>query len=370
MQNKEKAPIDPRIFTQGGELCSLQDLHVRPFSRMASTIAHELHPLHLSDPHDQRRLLENFSRYGFSVLEPSQEVAVTVTKAFEALKNFLHHAPIEDKLAFRQGGAPGMDVKYNPPKIKGAERSPFEEIVTQRDFVLNKEFAERWPASAQDLRVAAQNVMLQFEGVAQQVLTIIERLYHAPEGLFSEIAFNSDLSTLRMIHCMPESMLNDAPAVYGTPVAPSEPEHRNMVRSCITVHTDWGPLTILPVATTGGLEYWYEDVEHPEGAGSGWVALSAKRGHLLAMLGNVSDIFSRGTLRAVPHRVRVVEEQERFSFAYFVEVKSQVDLDRIKRSLVIPDVPEERESYYEQEARMNVDGTLTAQAYLNFMLQK
>lgn len=368
--NLSKSPIDPRIFTQSGERLSLLDLQVRPFSPSRMEIAEDLQALVLEDQRSQAKLLQNFAQYGFSVLQPAPSTAQAVSIAFESLRHFLHHAPLEDKMAFRQAGDVGMDVKYNPPKIRSGERSPFEEIIAQREFVLGRGFADRWPKSASILREAAKNVLTEFEGVAQHILTIIEQLYHAPEGLFSEIAFNSDLSTLRMIHCVPESACLSRPDVYGAPLGSPERNRDTAPRSCISIHTDWGPLTILPVATSGGLEYWYEDVDHPEGAGSGWVELSAKPGQLLAMLGNVSDIFTRGKLRAVPHRVRVVEEQERFSFAYFVEVKSQIDLERVKCSLVIPDVSQEQASYYEQEAKAKVYGPLTAQSYLNFMLEK
>lgn len=371
MTELSRGPIDCRIFTQDGTPLSLSDLNVRPFSRAALQIAQDLKPINLTNSDFRPLLLQNFSKYGFAVLEPREKTARVVNDTYTYLKDFLHNAPLQDKMSFRQGAALGMDVKYNPPKLRGNLRSPFEEIIAQRDFVLSDEFKDKWPKSALKLRESAIDLIGEFEAIAQEILTTIEKLYHAPQGLFSEIAFDSDLSTLRMIHCVPEREYLAAPNAYGQPTeeyqqqSPNEP-----IRSCINIHTDWGPLTILPVATTGGLEYWYEDTTSSEGAESGWVDLNAKPGQLLAMLGNVSDIFSRGELRAVPHRVRVSEEQERFSFAYFVEVKSQVDLSEVSDSLKIPNVPIERRSFYELEAREKITGSLTAKEYLNFMINK
>jgi isopenicillin N synthase-like dioxygenase len=75
-------------------------------------------------------------------------------------------------------------------------------------------------------------------------------------------------------------------------------------------HTDYGLLTILKQADTGGLQVKSR---------GGWIAAPPIRGAFLCNIGDMLDRITGGRYKSTPHRVQNVTRRDRLSFPFFFD---------------------------------------------------
>lgn len=91
------------------------------------------------------------------------------------------------------------------------------------------------------------------------------------------------------------------------------PPHTTVKRDCdvwgVGRHTDYGVLTILLQDDVGGLQ-----VETKDGS---WIEVPPVPGSFVINLGDILEVWTRGAVRAAPHRVKVSSTHNRLSVAMF-----------------------------------------------------
>lgn len=91
------------------------------------------------------------------------------------------------------------------------------------------------------------------------------------------------------------------------------PPHTTVKRDCdvwgVGRHTDYGVLTILLQDDVGGLQ-----VETKDGS---WIEVPPVPGSFVINLGDILEVWTRGAVRAAPHRVKVSSTHDRLSVAMF-----------------------------------------------------
>lgn len=363
-----ETPPDPRIYRQDGEALAREDLSFRKRSHIEPQIKSQLTAINLNSQGGPERFLADLNKYGFAILETDDQAKRTIANTFEAFKKFCTENDLKTKKVLGTF-SPEIDAEYRAPKKPVEGSRAFEHITGQRPFFFDDKYDSRWPEASVELKALSKNYINLFESISQQVLEHIAVLLGANKDLFKDKAYDSDQSTLRMIHCISDKELRSNADKYFDDKSKDDKHKNRPENDCVKIHTDWGLITLLPTASNKGLEFWYDDKENPDGRNSGWVQLNSKKGQIIVMPGNISDIISRGELRSIPHRVISQGDTDRYSLAYFTELKSGVDVDQLKESLSKPG--DERVSFYEQEIRPHLKPghPITAENYLMYMIE-
>ena len=361
---------NPKIFRQNGEALAHHDLSFRARSAIEPGIQKELQAIDLNEATGPEKLLHDLNKYGFAILETDATAKHTISKTFNALESFLTTNSLSVKRQFGESNTE-IDADYREPKKPIEGSRPFEHISGQRPFFFDSKYETRWPSSSAELKKLSIELIGLLEGVSQKVLKHISKLFGVQSDFFKDIAHESNQSTLRMIHCISDNEFASNQQAYVDANSKDDKRKGRPENDCVKIHTDWGLITLLPTATAEGLEFWFDDKENSDGRNSGWVELKSKPGQLILMPGNVSDIISRGKLRSIPHRVIRKGDQDRYSLAYFTEVKRGVNIDKLKDELQVPGVEPNAVSFYEQNVRPHlVDGhPITSDNYLMYLLE-
>ena len=104
-------------------------------------------------------------------------------------------------------------------------------------------------------------------------------------------------------------------------------------------HTDWGALTLLVQDDVGGLEVCpprTSEGDSDEAAAPAWMPADAKRGAILANVGDMLLRWTDGRYRSAPHRVLEpkVAGVDRYSVAFFLNCNVDAAVDAAALGLV------------------------------------
>lgn len=365
---------DPRIYLDtDGNRVSFDDIKSLGRSPAESDIQSALQAVDLKANPGQ--LEKDLEEYGFSIIKTDDLEKERISKAFDGAREYFNSTNLATKKELNFDD-PSIDVEYRAAKKAESSNSnyrPMENISAQRPFIYDSKYDSRWnAAAAQDLRYFIKDIAELLENKSQEILASLEALFKLPSKTFSRTGSETDQSTLRLIHCISDDEANTNPDSYfdestkPKSFSKEEPDH-----SCVGIHTDWGLITLLPTATSQGLEFWFND-EKNNGKNSGWVKLNSKPGELIVMPGNIAEIISGGKLKSVPHRV--ISEGGRLSYAYFTELGKNTSVDDLKSELSDAGLGEaENVSLFEEEMRpylIEPEQAITGENYLLHMMHR
>lgn len=363
---------DPRIYVHKGEAVSFDDIKTKKRSPIEASIQDQIKAINLQE--NPARLTHDLEKYGFAIIATTDTEKDQIGNAFEQAETYLKNTDLDSKKAFSIDN-PSIDAKYmvpSKPVQNGNHYRPRESISAPRPFVFGSEHDTAWSETkASSLRQTFKDITNLLENKSQEVLNHLARLFQLKPDFFKESGYETDQSSLRLIHCISENETRRKPNSYYDDTTREKTPHQDELDHCVGIHTDWGLITLLPTATKEGLEFWYNDTEN-NGKNSGWVKLQSKPGELIVMPGNVAEIISGGKLKSVPHRV--VSSGDRMSLAYFTEVKKDTNIDQLKSNfLTATGVKETVPSLFEDEVRpylTSPEQTLTGENYLLYMLHR
>lgn len=360
---------DPRIYIYQGKPVSFDDIKSLGRSPIEREIQNNLRAINLSANPNQ--LTHDLETYGFAIIDTTDTEKQNIETVFQQAKTYLKETDLSDKEQLTYGD-PSIDAEYKRAKQAEQKNNGYrsqEHITTPRPYIFDRQYDSQWQeAKASDLRLAFHTIANLLETKSQEVLEHLAKLFKLDSDFFKKVGYETDQSSVRLIHCISEQEQAKSRNKYfdndsrkGS-LANTEPNN-----SCIGIHTDWGLITLLPTATAPGLEFWYNDTK-ANGNNSGWVSLKSKPGQLIVMPGNVAEIISGGKLKSVPHRV--ISSGDRFSLAYFTEVKKDTNIDQLKQNFMDQAKVENKISLFEDEVRpylVNPEQALTGENYLLYM---
>ncbi len=361
---------DPRIYIHQAKAVSFDDIKTLGRSPIESQIQNKLTAIDLKQ--NPQQLIDDLSTYGFAIIDTENTQKETIAQAFTTAQNYLTRTELSDKKLLSLDD-PSTDVRYRAartPEQQDNGYRPIEDIVAQRPCIFDEQYSDSWDkAKASDLKHAFQDIAHLLEAKSQEILEHVAKLLQLSPNFFEDFGYETDQSTVRLIHCISHQEQTQGSSKYfDSTTKAATPRREEPNDSCVGIHTDWGLITLLPTATAAGLEFWYNDAEN-NGQNSGWVQLRSKPGQLIVMPGNVAEIISGGRLKSIPHRV--ISKGERFSLAYFTEVKKDTDIDKVKQELIKQSsIDATKVSLFEDEVRpylTSPDQALTGENYLLYM---
>ncbi|MFK7762819.1 MAG: isopenicillin N synthase family dioxygenase [Roseobacter sp.] len=146
-----------------------------------------------------------------------------------------------------------------------------------------------WPTSPPAFKPEIESYYIQACDVAMGVLRAVAKAMSVPSNYFDD-AFEAPMALLRGNYY------------------PSRPDWATAQDFGIATHTDYGCLTLLATDGASGLEV--------RKRGGGWIPVSAPLGEFVINFGEMMEIWSKGVVKATPHRV-VGTVRERLSAPLF-----------------------------------------------------
>ena len=177
---------------------------------------------------------------------------------------------------YKEGLYFGREIASNDPRVKaqvpmhGPNQWP-EEFLAMRQAILEY-FASLQEVASELLSLVSQGLGMPAEYFQTRFLdepTILFRIFHYPKNQASERKFG------------------------------------------VHEHTDMGFLTLLWQDCHGGLQ-----VKAKDGT---WIDAPPIKGTLVVNIGDILELWTRGILRATPHRVLNISGQDRLSFPFFFD---------------------------------------------------
>jgi isopenicillin N synthase-like dioxygenase len=146
-----------------------------------------------------------------------------------------------------------------------------------------------WPDKPEAFKPEIESYYMQACDVAMGVLRALAGAIGLPSDYFDD-AFEAPMALLRGNYY------------------PARPSWATEQDFGIAAHTDYGCLTLLATDGSPGLEV--------RKRGGGWIPVSAPPGEFIINFGEMMEIWSKGVVKATPHRV-IGTDQERISIPLF-----------------------------------------------------
>lgn len=235
---------------------------------------------------------------GFATVHSTGITAARMTEILDLYRSFFRLPEIEKAKvdmartgANRGWGASGseqVDPKANPD-YKQFFDSGFTLPPSDPRSGLDVYAPNQWPATPAAFRPEIESYYQQACDVAMGVLRAVAKALSVPSNYFDD-AFDAPMALLRGNY-YPERPIWATGQDFG-----------------IATHTDYGCLTLLATDGSEGLEV--------RKRGGGWIPVGAPPGEFVINFGEMMEIWSRGAVKATPHRV-IGTSRERLSVPLF-----------------------------------------------------
>ena len=235
---------------------------------------------------------------GFATVHSTGITADRVLEILDLYRRFFH-LPEQEKAridmsrtgANRGWGAAGseqVDPTANPD-YKQFFDSGFTLPATDPRSELDVYAPNLWPDKPEAFKPEIESYYQQACVVAMGVLRAVAKAMAVPANYFDD-AFEAPMALLRGNYY------------------PERPEWATEQDFGIATHTDYGCLTLLATDGSPGLEV--------RKRGGGWIPVSAPPGEFIINFGEMMEIWSKGVVKATPHRV-IGTPHERLSIPLF-----------------------------------------------------
>ncbi|MEE4187505.1 MAG: 2-oxoglutarate and iron-dependent oxygenase domain-containing protein [Roseobacter sp.] len=251
-----------------------------------------------NDPQAIAGMREAATEIGFATVHSTGISADRVKEVLELYRTFFH-LPEEEKASIdmartganRGWGASGseqVDPEANPD-YKQFFDSGFTLPESDPRSALDVYAPNLWPTVPTAFRPEIQSYYGQACDVAMGVLRAVAKAMAVPSNYFDD-AFEAPMALLR-----------------GN-FYPARPAWATARDFGIATHTDYGCLTLLATDGSPGLEV--------RKRGGGWIPVTAPPGEFVINFGEMMEIWSKGVVKATPHRV-IGTDDERLSVPLF-----------------------------------------------------
>lgn len=238
-----------------------------------------------NDPEAIASMREAATVTGFATVHSTGISPDRVLEILDLYRAFFH-LPEADKAAVdmartgsnRGWGASGseqVDPSANPD-YKQFFDSGFTLPASDPRSALEVYAPNQWPAEPKAFRPEIESYYMQACDVAMGVLRALAKALAAPSNYFDD-AFEAPMALLRGNYY------------------PARPSWATAQDFGIATHTDYGCLTLLATDGSPGLEV--------RKRGGGWIPVSAPPGEFIINFGEMMEIWSKGVVKATPHRV-------------------------------------------------------------------
>lgn len=257
------------------------------------------------------KLSEAFHEVGFVAITNTGVQQHIVDNAYSAIQAFFA-LDLEQKAKYINPANNGQRGYILTEKAKGMEKFDHKEfyhvgrILTAEQQNRLQYFTNIWPREV-NFQARVYPLFEELEKYLFPLESAIAEALDIPEMDLHQMTREGDC-LLRMIHY------------------PKMPNYQDQDILWAGEHTDIDLLTILPIATTEGLE-----AQDKEG---NWIRVKVPEDALIINVGDMLESISNGYFRSAKHRVRAVDPNtERFSMVLFIHPKSEDRVDPLPQCI-------------------------------------